>query len=58
MEHRLLFAVHAAEGHSFPRHPECPERVEAIVQAMDRLAVFEGTADGQVGAAAAAAAAA
>lgn len=45
---RLIYAIEAAPGHHFPAHPECPGRVEAIQQALQRLEVFAGCADGQV----------
>ena len=45
---RLVYAIEAAPGHHFPAHPECPGRVEAIQQALQRLEVFAGCADGQV----------
>ena len=45
---RLVYAVEPATQHFFPRHPECPERVEAIQQALDCLGVFRDCAEGQV----------
>lgn len=32
----LFVATHAAEGHRFPGHPECPDRVLAIETALQQ----------------------
>lgn len=39
---KLLYALHAAENHWFPGHPECPQRVTAIQAALERLEAFQG----------------
>ena len=45
---RLVYTLAAAPQHQFPNHPECPQRVTAIEEALHRLDVFQGCADCQV----------
>ncbi|EFN52933.1 hypothetical protein CHLNCDRAFT_137274 [Chlorella variabilis] len=45
---QLIYAIHAAPQHRFPRHPECPERVTAIQAALEQLGALQrALADGQ-----------
>lgn len=44
----LVYAVHAADQHFLPNHPECPARVHAIQAALQRMEVFRGCAEGEV----------
>jgi hypothetical protein len=45
---RLVYVLDAAPQHQFPNHPECPQRVTAIEEALQQLEVFQGCGEGQV----------
>ncbi len=44
---QLLYAVAGAPGHSYPGHPECPERVTAILDALDKASLTAAARPGQ-----------
>ena len=44
---QLLYAVAGAPGHGYPGHPECPERVAAILDALAKASLTAAARPGQ-----------